>query len=104
MMGRAKDLADFGFGFSLSEGIVQSPADIASLDVVDLDGGIELRMWLAPEKAALINERRPQIAGPTGCGPCGIDSIGQAPRPAPGVTGGPRAAPPQHLTPVAPGP
>src|SRR5258708_36916026 len=94
MMGRAKDLADFGFGFSLSEGIVQAPADIDTLDVVDLDGGIELRMWLAPEKAALINERRRHIPGPTGCGPCGIDSIQPARRPAPGAPRGGRVLPP----------
>ncbi len=101
MMGTPKDLADFAIGFSLSEGIVQSPADIASLDIVDLDGGIELRMWLAPEKAALINERRRHIAGPTGCGLCGIDSIEQALRPAAVVTGGRSFAPHEIITAMA---
>jgi FdhD protein len=101
MMGTPKDLADFAIGFSLSEGIVQSPADITSLDIVDLDGGIELRMWLAPEKAALINERRRHIAGPTGCGLCGIDSIEQALRPAAVVTGGRSFAPHEIITAMA---
>jgi FdhD protein len=101
MMGTPKDLADFAIGFSLGEGIVPSPADIASLDVVDLDGGIELRMWLAPEKAALINERRRHIAGPTGCGLCGIDSIEQALRPAAVVTGGRSFAPHEIITAMA---
>src|SRR6266436_5740806 len=82
MMGTPQDLSDFAVGFSLSEGIVQSPGDILSLDIVDLDDGIELRMWLAPAKAELINERRRHIAGPTGCGICGIDSIAEAIRPA----------------------
>jgi FdhD protein len=82
MMGTPQDLRDFAIGFSLSEGVVQSPEEIEKLDVVDLDDGIELRMWLAPEKAALINERRRHIAGPTGCGICGIDSIAEAVRPA----------------------
>src|SRR5690242_7022407 len=67
MMATPQDLADFAVGFSLSEGLVQSPNEIASLDIVDLKDGIELRMWLAPERAALISERRRQIAGPTGC-------------------------------------
>ena len=39
-------------------------------------------MWLAPTKASLLNERRRHIAGPTGCGICGIDSIAEAVRPA----------------------
>ncbi|MCA1456864.1 formate dehydrogenase accessory sulfurtransferase FdhD [Bradyrhizobium sp. BRP22] len=82
MMGTPQDLRDFAIGFSLSEGIVQSPDEIETLDVIELDDGIELRMWLAPDKAALINERRRHIAGPTGCGICGIDSIAEAVRPA----------------------
>jgi FdhD protein len=82
MMGTPQDLRDFAVGFSLSEGVVQSPDDILSLDIVELDDGIELRMWLAPSKAELVNERRRHIAGPTGCGICGIDSIAEAVRPA----------------------
>src|SRR6266700_1080490 len=82
MMGTPQDLRDFAVGFSLSEGIVQSPGEIVSLDIVDLDDGIELRMWLAPSRAERISERRRQIAGPTGCGICGIDSIAEAIRPA----------------------
>ena len=86
MMGTPQDLRDFAVGFSLSEGIVQSPDDIISLDIVELDDGIELRMWLAPAQAERINERRRHIAGPTGCGICGIDSIAEAVRPAAVVT------------------
>ena len=82
MMATPQDLRDFAIGFSLGEGIVQSPDQIDSLDIVDLDDGIELRMWLEPSKAVAINERRRHIAGPTGCGICGIDSIAEAVRPA----------------------
>lgn len=82
MMGTPRDLRDFAIGFSLSEGVVQSANEIASLDIVELDDGIELRMWLAPDKAEPISERRRRIAGPTGCGICGVDSIAEAVRPA----------------------
>jgi len=82
MMGTPQNLRDFAVGFSLSEGIVQSPDDIDSLDIVELDDGIELRMWLKGSRAELVNERRRHIAGPTGCGICGIDSIAEAIRPA----------------------
>jgi len=81
MMGTPRDLRDFAIGFSLTEGIVQSAEEIESVDVVALDDGIELRMWLASENAARISERRRHIAGPTGCGICGLESIAEAVRP-----------------------
>ena len=96
MMGTPRDLGDFAVGFSLSEGVVQSPDDIDSLDIVPLEDGIELRMWLAPAKANRLSERRRHIAGPTGCGLCGIDSIAEAVRPAAIVAQG-RSFSPQQI-------
>ncbi len=101
MMGTPQDLRDFAVGFSLSEGVVQSPEEIETLDVIELDDGIELRMWLAPEKAALISERRRHIAGPTGCGLCGIDSIAEAVRPAAIVQKGRSFSPREIMTAMA---
>jgi FdhD protein len=82
MMGTPQNLRDFAIGFSLSEGIVQSPDDIDSLDIMPFDDGIELRMWLKQPKADRLNGRRRHMTGPTGCGLCGIDSIAEALRPA----------------------
>jgi FdhD protein len=95
MMGTPQDLEDFAIGFSLSEGIIQSLDDIDSLDVVGLDDGIELRMWLAQSKADRLSDRRRHIAGPTGCGICGIDSIAEAVRPAAIVAAGGSFSPQQ---------
>jgi FdhD protein len=98
MMGTPRDLEDFAIGFSLSEGIIRSPDDIDTLDIVDLDDGIELRMWLAQAKADRLGERRRHIAGPTGCGLCGIDSIAEAVRPAAIVAHGRSFSPREIMT------
>lgn len=82
MMGTPQDYQDFAYGFSLSEGVVVSIDEIESFEAVEFDDGVELRMWLASDKAESISARRRQIAGPTGCGLCGIDSITEAVKPA----------------------
>src|ERR1700738_487356 len=82
MMATPQDLEDFAVGVSLNECVVSSSADIDWLDIVRLDDGVELRMWLSKPKADRLQERRRHIAGPTGCGLCGIDSIAEAMRPA----------------------
>ena len=82
MMTTPLDMEDFAIGFSLSEGVINSSADVDSLDIVGLDDGVELRMWLSKPGAIRLRERQRRIAGPTGCGLCGIESIAEAMRPA----------------------
>jgi FdhD protein len=81
MMATPQNLEDFAVGFSFTEGVIAAPADIRQLEVVEHDAGVELRMWLNEPRGTALTERRRYLAGPTGCGLCGIDSLDEAVRP-----------------------
>ena len=87
MMASPSDLEDFALGFSLAEGIIAAPGDLTSMEIIEHDLGCEVRMWLQGASSGAYRSRRRAMAGPVGCGLCGVESLAEAVRPASTVTG-----------------
>lgn len=79
-------LDDFAIGFSITEGIVAAPGDILDLDVVPSDRGYTLKLRIAARCFHALKQRRRTLAGRTGCGICGAESLDQVYRPPGTVT------------------
>lgn len=75
MMASPKDLEHFAVGFSLSEGIIESPRDIFGMDVVPSCNGLEVQIDLSSRRFMGLKERRRALAGRTGCGVCGVEQL-----------------------------
>ena len=88
MLATPADLEDFAVGFSLSEGIVRGATEIGDIEIVSVPDGIELRMTLGGERLDALTRRQRHLAGPSGCGLCGLDSLAAAVRPTPSVPAG----------------
>lgn len=75
MMASPADLEDFALGFALSEGVIDARADWRGADVQAHPHGLEVHAEIASHCFARLKERRRALAGPTGCGLCGIESL-----------------------------
>jgi FdhD protein len=80
MMATPADLEDFAVGFAITEGLIDSPQDAGAVEIVGSDAGIELRSWLGGGRQQAYAARKRSMAGPTGCGLCGIESLEAATR------------------------
>lgn len=104
MLATPADLADFATGFLITEGIVATAAAAGEVEIVGHGHGhgIEARLWIADDQAARLAERRRTMAGPTGCGLCGIESLDAAARMPKMVAGdGPRPTPAEIVAAMA---
>jgi FdhD protein len=88
MLATPADLDDFAIGFSLSEGIVARRQQIFGIEVDASADGLTLRIEIAGDAFAGLKERRRNLAGRTGCGLCGTESLGQVVRDLPPVPNG----------------
>jgi FdhD protein len=79
MMLTPADLTDFAYGFSLTEGVVETPDEIRAVSVEEGEGGLRLLVDLAPGRLREHLARKRAISGRTGCGVCGIDDLAALP-------------------------
>jgi FdhD protein len=86
MMGTPADIEDFAVGFSLTEGIITDISEIAAIEPIEDEQGIDVQIALVDDVADALRLRRRHMAGPVGCGLCGIESIEQAVRKVPDVS------------------
>ena len=92
MMATPCDLEDFARGFSLTERIVAKPSEIYDIEVEEVERsgggrGFEVRLDIASQRMVTLQAQRRTMAGRTGCGLCGVDSLEAALRPVPRSAG-----------------
>ncbi len=75
------DLEDLALGFSLSEGILAERGELYDMESLAGPQGIELHLEVASSRFAALKERRRNLAGRTGCGLCGVESLDALARP-----------------------
>jgi FdhD protein len=80
MLASPADLENFALGFSLSEGIIQQASELYSCEVESTEAGWLVHLEIAAERFMLLKERRRNLAGRTGCGLCGTESLEQVTR------------------------
>lgn len=75
MMATPQDLEDFVLGFSITEELIRSPADLERVEVVRYSRGIEIQAMVNPVCGEVIAGKTRRLTGRTGCGICGADSV-----------------------------
>lgn len=80
MLATPADLEDFAIGFSLSECIVGRAGEVLDLEIIEGGSGIEVQMQITAERAQVLKRHRRSLAGRTGCGLCGTESLDQLAR------------------------
>ena len=83
MLATPADLEDFALGFGLAEGIFTGAADLYDCEVRHSLQGITVAMQVSARCFAALKERRRTLAGRTGCGVCGTESLDKVLRPVP---------------------
>jgi FdhD protein len=80
MMASPVDVEDFVTGFSLTEEVVQSAAEIEEILVRPIELGLLAQARIPAERGRALTQNRRTLVGQTGCGICGVVELEQAVR------------------------
>lgn len=89
LMATPADAADLAVGFTLTERIA-APGEIGAVSVREEGEGLVVDVALAPSAVERLGEARARrFEARTSCGLCGVETLDEAVRPLPCLTGGP---------------
>lgn len=80
MLATPVELEDFACGFALTEGIVDSLAQVLDCEVSTSAQGYTVHLRIAAGCFARLKDKRRNLTGRTGCGLCGTESLAHAMR------------------------
>jgi formate dehydrogenase accessory protein FdhD len=86
MLATPLDLEDLAVGFTLSEGIVASFAQIRRCEVARQENALSVDIDIAAERFSALLGRQRNMTGRTGCGLCGAETVEDAIRDVPAVS------------------
>lgn len=85
VMATPANLDDLALGFSLSEGVLASAAELGGIEIVPEKSGYTVYLSVPAARVTAIEQRRRNMTARTGCGLCGAETIEQAMRDVPKV-------------------
>jgi formate dehydrogenase accessory protein FdhD len=77
MLATPADLEDFALGFGIGEGWFTSRQELLDVEASPQADGIELALTVTAACEQRLKTRRRTLAGRTGCGLCGVESLAQ---------------------------
>ena len=70
-------LEDLALGFSYTEGIIRQASDVYDIEIEHSEQGCIIHIEIASACLNQLKQRRRQLAGRTGCGLCGLESLAE---------------------------